>query len=95
MEEQLLSFHLALRRTPPSPREGSQRGASGCTGAAVEWVKTLRQGVAIEGETQAKAAWAKWAGSMGGGWVESWREERMGRMTGGAVRAAILMSSPS
>jgi len=56
MEELILSFRLALRRTPPSPREVSQRGASGCTGADVECVKTLRQGVAIEGETQAKAA---------------------------------------
>jgi len=89
MEEQLLSFHLALRRTPPSPREGSQRGASGCTGAAVALLKTVRQGVAIEGETQEKAAWAKRAGSMGSGWGERWREERMGRMTGGSVRAAM------
>ena len=95
MEEQFPSFRLALRLTPLSPREVSQRGTSGCTGADIEWVKTVRQGVAIEGETQAKAAWAKWAGSMGGGWGESWREERMGRMTGGAARAAILMSSPS
>jgi hypothetical protein len=46
-------------------------GASGCTDAAVEWVKTVRQGVAIEGETQAKAAGAKRVGSMGGGWSES------------------------
>jgi len=71
MEEQLLSFYLALRRTPPSPREVSQRGASGCTGTAVELVKTVRQGVAIEGETQEKAAWAKWAGSIGGELGES------------------------
>ena len=41
------------------------------------------------GETQAKAAGAKRAGAMGGGRSESWGEERMGRMTGGAVRAAM------
>jgi hypothetical protein len=55
--------------------QDKRRGASGCTDADVEWVKTVREGVAIEGETPAKAAWAKRAGSMGGGWGESWSED--------------------
>jgi hypothetical protein len=89
MEAQLLSFRLALRLTPPSPHEQSQKGGSGCTGVDVELVKAVRQGVAIEGETQAEAAGAKWAGSMGGGWSESWTRGEDGADDGGSGEAAM------
>jgi hypothetical protein len=63
--------------------------ASGRTEADVGSLKTLRGSVAIQGEVQANGAWTQRAGSIGGGLGESLRWERMRRMRGGSVMAAI------
>jgi hypothetical protein len=47
MEDHIPSFRLALRPALPSALEVQRRGASGRTGADGEFLKTLRESVAI------------------------------------------------